>query len=105
MKTSGFDELSKQLNQMQKKAEELHGENSITFEDMFSKEFMTTHTKTDDIYKFLEDGGFDSSSQETFELIDESKLDIYVDKSTNFSTWQEMLNIAGNEYVAKELGF
>ncbi|MHC5278930.1 hypothetical protein ACYRFT_01495 [Listeria kieliensis] len=104
MKIKGLDGLNKKLKQMQRDAEELQGENSVPFEELFSQKFMLMHTKTSDIYSFLKAGGFDASSNEEFDSTNEAELDKYINSSTTFKTWEEMKEEAVRDYTIKKLG-
>lgn len=105
IKLDGFDELSKQLKQMQKSAEELEEGQSISFVDLFHEGFMNKYTKFLSIDEFFDNSPFEFESNEDFDKIDENELDKYVVENTDFSSWEDMLGTAGQEHIAKQLGF
>jgi len=49
-------------------------------------------------------GGFLFKTQEQFEALDEHELDAYVLRSTDFKSWQDMLEEAHAHAVEKSLG-
>lgn len=93
------------LDELQKKAEELHGEHTIPFDDLFNESFMKQYTPHSTIDEFFNAGGFEFETEEEFEKISDEKLDKHVQNSTNFSNWYEILTKAGEHWLAKELGF
>ncbi|MBC1564152.1 hypothetical protein [Listeria booriae] len=105
MNINGFDDLQKNLNKLQKNAEKLQGTTEISFDDLFSNDFMKSNTDYSDIYTFLSEGGFDISNSDAFNNTDEKTLDAYVKSKTNFDSWEDMKGTAGQEYALKQLGF
>ncbi|MGB3161583.1 MAG: hypothetical protein WBA84_10085 [Carnobacterium sp.] len=103
-KVTGFKDMSKKLNTLSKNADKMSGEQSVDFDTLFPLSFMETHTDKNEIYSFFTDGGFDVSSTESFEKIDDDELDVYVKENTDFSTWHDMKVTAAEEYTLKMLG-
>jgi hypothetical protein len=101
----GLDEVQRKLRQISDNAKKLQGEHQISFEVLFNNRFMEKYTDTSSIEEFLERSGFVINSQEDFEKIPNEEFDIYVQKNTQFSSWEEMLQEATGEYVSKQLGF
>jgi hypothetical protein len=91
-----FDELINELDKLKE-------EGSIDFKELFVENFMIEYTKGK--YKTYQDfftsGGFSIGSQEEFENIPEEKLNEYVKKETDFQSWEEMLQKAGDDYFEK----
>ena len=104
-KIKGFDKLEKQLNQMQKAAEELSNTNTVSFDKLFTCSFMNKYTNFSNFDDLLYAGNFIVNSQEDFEAIPDKEFDIHISSCTKFSTWEEMLNKATELYVSKKLGF
>ena len=98
-----FDDISKKLDQMSKSAEELNGTHSVTFDKIFTNEFMSKHSKISNIDDFLE--GTNIHNQEELEAFPEEDMDKYVIENTDFSTWEEMLVTGQEAYTLKKLGF
>lgn len=93
------------LEKLQRKAQKLDGEHDIPFDELFNKNFMIHYTQQSTIDEFFKAGGFEFESEKEFENLSEDKLDQHVQSSTNFNSWREMLNKAGEHWMAKELGF
>lgn len=105
IKLEGFDEMKKKLNQIQENAKELEGTSTVSFEDLFTPQFMSEYTEHSSMEDLFNSGGFEINSAEDFENLPEEDLDAHVAKTTKFSTWQEMLGKATEVYVVKQLGF
>jgi len=103
METSGFDELTKALNDLSKRVEELSGEHSIPLSDLLTTGFMHLHSKYLSAEDFFKAGGFEFNSQEEFEKIPEVELDQHIQSNTNFLTWSEMLDEAVKDYMTNKL--
>jgi hypothetical protein len=104
-RNNGFDDLSKQLKKMEKSIEKYESGQNVGFSELFNPTFMKKHTKFVNIDEFFEKSPFKVEIQSDFENIDEAELDAYVDEYSRFNTWEEMLGEAGQEHLAKELGF
>ncbi|WPS88616.1 hypothetical protein SMD22_06590 [Brevibacillus halotolerans] len=102
-KITGLDKLEKELKGLQEKVDNLSSE-PATFDELFSKSFMEKYTNSKSFDEFLILGGFEVTSQEDFENIDESALDAHVSENSQFDSWQLMLNKATEEYISKKLG-
>lgn len=104
-KMKGLDKLQKQLKDMEKAAKELENTKTVAFDDLFISTFMRKYTNFSSFDEFLKNGNFTVNSQEDFESIPDAEMDDHVSKTTKFSSWQNMLNKAVEEYTAKKLGF
>lgn len=101
----GLDELQNEFNQMAESSKELSETEYIDFNDLFTASFMQEHSKFLDFDEFLKAGNFIVNSQEDFEAIPDSELDIYTSKTTDFSSWEDMFGTAMEEYTVNKLGF
>lgn len=103
-KISGLDDLQKQLKKIEKAAKKLDGEHQVAFGDMFTKSFMLKYTEFSTFDEFLVAGNFIVNSPEDFEAIPDDEMDNHVVNTTKFSSWEEMLGSATEEYIANQLG-
>lgn len=101
----GLDELQRQLKQMERKAKELDGTQEIPFSELFTPAFMRKYTSFTSFDELLAAGGFHAETSEEFEAIPDAPFDAHVAATTKFSSWEEMLGKATEQYVAKQLGF
>lgn len=71
--------------------------NKIQFTHYFTNQFMEKNTKFFCIEEFFESVGV--TSQNALERLPIDTWELHVQKSTIFSSWQEMLDCAGQEYA------
>jgi hypothetical protein len=104
MRVKGLDDLSKRLGELAQNAKELGNTKSASLTDILTPEFVSEHTRFADVGEFFDAGGFNVSSQEAFEAVDEATLDQFVRAETTFASWREMLNAAGAAWARRKLG-
>lgn len=75
----------------------------VNLYEILNDSFMKSHTKFHSFNEFLSSGGFGTTTEE-FESVPEKVLDAYVQKNTDFNSWQELYESASNEYVSEKLG-
>lgn len=102
---SGFNNLKNKLESIQKNAEQLAGNHSVNFTELFTTNFMEMHTNCSSFDEFLKAGNFIVNSKEDFEAIPNEEFDSYVRSASDFSSWTEMQKSAIEKYVSKKLGF
>jgi len=104
VKIEGLDELQRKLTSLSDKAKELDGTHSVSMSDLLTPDFVSRHTRFENVENFLQAGGFSCGSQAEFEAIPEDKLDAFIRSVSSFASWQEMLGAAGQEWAASKLG-
>jgi hypothetical protein len=92
---SGFDNFQKKLKKLEQQA--------VSFDDLFTSEFMSKYTSFSTLGELLEHGRFDVNSPEDFEAITDAQKDELVQKTTSFSSWSEMLAKASELYTLTQL--
>ncbi|WP_449355229.1 hypothetical protein ACUL41_03625 [Virgibacillus natechei] len=105
MKIRGLDNFEKKINQLEKNAKQIDGDNNIPFDEIFNPSFMTKYTQYTSIHSFFEDSPFTLETQEDLKAIPEDELDLFISQNTNFNSWQNMLSEAGKQWTVKQLGF
>ncbi|MEX1014237.1 MAG: hypothetical protein WDZ80_03705 [Candidatus Paceibacterota bacterium] len=93
------------LDKLMKRAEKLERTQNVPYSKLFNSAFMNLYTQHTSIETFFEAGGFEFETEKEFENLSEEKLDQHVQASTKFKSWNEMFTKAGENWVAKELGF
>lgn len=101
---SGFDDLEKQLKRMAEGAEELGNASFIPLDELFTPTFMKNCSSFSSFDEFLSAGNFNADTQEEFDAIPDDELDKHVSSVTSFSTWEDMLDEATNQYISRKLG-
>lgn len=105
IKVKGLDQAQKKLKEMQRTLKELDGKHSVTFKELFPPSFMRKYTSFDSMSDLLEAGGFHVETQEDFKAIPDEPFDEHIAATTKFKSWQDMMQVAGKEYVTRKLGF
>jgi hypothetical protein len=101
----GFEDLADQLDSLAAGIEGLEGENEIPIDDLFTPQFMRTHTEEFESFDgFMDASPWTVESEADFEAIPEDKFDAYVAEHTVFKDWESMLSAAGKEWVVRQLG-
>ncbi len=101
---SGIDNLIKDLDSCADKVKSLDG-SSVSFDVLFNNRFMESHTNVSTFEEFLAKGNFNVETEEDFESIPDDLFDVYVQSSTDFSSWEEMLDAATDLYLDDQLDF
>lgn len=103
-KILSFDAVQKKLNSRIKAINELNETIEVSFEDLFTHEFISNTTDFSNFSEFLEAGKFVINSPEDFNSISLSELDEHIISTTDFSSWEEMHDAAIEEYIASQVG-
>lgn len=101
-KITGLDKLIKNLDELQKNASDINGTHEIPFAELFNPTFMSEYSHFDNFENFAIESKFDWND---IDSIDESQLDIFIEKNTSFSSWSDMKNKGAEIWTAKKLGF
>lgn len=105
MKFKGFDDFSERLNQLAKNAQELEGNHDIPLNDLLNDSFLQSHTQFSNLSKMFEESPFRVESPDDFYAIPDAQLDQFIRNNSKFSSWEEMLQTASEEWAIKQLGF
>ena len=90
-------ELNFDFKELEEKLESLSG--NIPLDELLNSNFMRTYTQFQTAQEFADASPFDFSNLES---IDSNDLDSFVSAHTEFSSWEEMLNHAGAEWVQNQ---
>jgi hypothetical protein len=93
----------KGLEKLQRSIEAIPGEQSVRFDELFSKSFMTKYTKYESINEMVDKSPFKVESEEDFKKIPDTDWDKYVRENTSFQSWGEMRSKAAEEYLGKQV--
>lgn len=103
-KITGLKEFRKKLEDLERKADALHGKHEIPFTELFTASFMKRYTDYATMEALIEAGGFKVETTENFKAIPDGEWDEHVAKATRFTNWQEMMEQAGAEWAKRQLG-
>jgi len=99
-----FEDAVHKLRDLQRKAEQLDGEQSVQLADLFHDEFMLRNTEFPSVELMLEASGYKIESNDDFANIPEGDWNEFIRSRTRFASWDEMKNAAAQEWVARALG-
>jgi len=105
MGRKGFKGFENEIKKLQKKVEDASKPESVSFNVLFHEDFMRKNTNFTSIDDFFDQSPFQVETEEDFEALDQTELDKYVAEHTQFEDWDDMLSTAGQEHIAKKLGF
>jgi len=102
MANDGFDDLQKFLQQAEQGAKELQGNHEYAVDEILTDSFISNQTRFSSLDGWWEAGNFGTDSMDE---VEDKALDTYVDQSTSFSTFDDMIEEAVSQFTAKKLGF
>lgn len=91
------NEKDKLKQNLEKVAEERGGQQTVSYQDLFSPMFMQKNTSFATIDVFVRELGLKDFQE--IEKIDDKVIDDFVKKETKFNNWQEMQQRAVSEYM------
>jgi hypothetical protein len=100
----GMEELQNNLDNLAKRAEQLHGSHDIPLRELLTPSFMAACSRFAAIDEMLDASGFKIESADDFKAIPESERNAFVKNNTSFDGWQDMLRAAVAEWSKKKLG-
>ena len=102
---SGFDEIKRKLNDLQKKTASLKKE-TVSISELLDETFLKSNTKFlsfDGLCSMATSRGFEVNA-ELLELAPKEAWDKFISEHSRFSCWTDMLRAAHGERVKKQLG-
>jgi hypothetical protein len=99
-----FEDALRKLRDLQRKAEQLDGEHSVSFNELFPDEFMLRNTEFPSVGSMFEASGFKVESSEDMAAIPDEEWDKFVQERTRFASWDEMKSAAVQEWAARRMG-
>jgi len=98
-----FEDSLRKLRDLQRKAEQMDGEHSVTFTELFPDEFMLRNSEFPSVDSMFEGSGFKVESSEDFAAIPDEEWDVFIQERTRFASWDEMKNAAAQEWAMRRL--
>lgn len=99
----GFEEMADELDRFGERLDSVGGETTVSFDDIFTADFMRTYTEYDSIGTFFAESPWSPKTEADFIHIPASELDEYVDAHTGFNSWEAMLSAAAREWLTRNL--
>ena len=91
------------LRKLQRRAEEVDGTHQVPLSELLTPTFMRGHSPFDSFEAMLRASPFSVESAEDFKAIPDADWDVFVRQNTRFSSWHEMLSVAGAEWMKERL--
>jgi hypothetical protein len=88
---------------IRKKLKCLKGQNDVPLETLFPTSFMRKYTVYNSIEDMLENCDYTVESLDDLADINDAEWDRFVQKTTKFNNWQDMLLVASREWVGRRL--
>lgn len=102
---SNFVGVQRQLAELEQRARALHGQLQVPLGELVTPAFLATHTDCATLDELFVRGGITFTSQADFEQIPDHALDQVVAAHSHFHSWAELVKSAGQEWMARQLGF
>lgn len=96
----------KGLERLKENVKGLEGENLVRLDDLLNNDFMSQHTNFSSLNEMFEHGDFNFESKQEFERFlseQREEIDGFVERNTNFKSWDDMIQRAIGEHVSKTL--
>lgn len=90
IRTEGFDEFSRKLEDLARRAEDLEGEREVPLSELFPPSFVSVHTDFPDMETMLAKSPWDVETVADFERIPGDEWERYITERTRFASWEEM---------------
>ena len=83
---------------------EMMNQNQISMQELFSNDFIASHSKFQSLAQFMKATGFKLQTQEDLAKITTQQWDDFTKANTQFKTFEEMKTAAIEQLVIKRLG-
>ncbi len=107
-----IEEFNVIVNSLTKKADNTYEidiadkmNNNVYFNVLFSDKFMRKYTIFNSFDDMINKSGFKLETEEDFEKISDNDLDLFIRDTSNFNSWEDMIQEAVNNHFAEQLGF
>lgn len=104
MRIDGLTDLMKNLETLQRNAQELDGRHHLTLRELFPDQFMTAYTDFGSMQEMLDASGFDGETEEEIKnIFSGQEWNDFVSGRTMFSSWQEMMRRGCADWTRERL--
>ena len=91
------------LDRLIKNAKELDGKHQVKMIDVLNPEFVSAHSKFDDLESLFAASGFKIDGPDDFAAIPDDQWDAFITANTDFDNWAEMQKAGHLQYVSSRL--
>lgn len=97
--------LKKELEKFEKQASDLSKGHETTLDNILNNDFIAKYTDFTDFDTFIENSPLKGHTSETLSEVSDESLDKFASTHSQFDNWDDLYTRAGEEYIAKYLGF
>lgn len=98
-----MDDFSKQMSDMANRVKNFEGKHETSFGEVLTDNFMQRYTDFQNVSVFFDAVGIKTTDD--FDTYPDDKLNAFVSLHSRFSTFQQMLDKATDEYISRQIGF
>jgi hypothetical protein len=99
----GLKELQRDLRRLEARAQSPDGTDTVPIKDLLTPSFISRHVMgAGSLDEWFEKSGFKIESQEDFGAIPDAVWDERARSTTDFASWQQMLEAAAGELVGRK---
>jgi G3E family GTPase len=103
IQSDALDEVRRRLQELQRRAEAIQGNEGIPTLELFSERFMNARTSFSSFQTMVEASGIDIK-EDTNELDDREDWSAFVAANTTFPGWKAMRDAALSEWMDRQFG-
>lgn len=91
------------INKLSKNLSKIAETKSVSFAELFNKEFLAACSSFTSLEDMFEKSGFKVETPEDFKAIPDDEWESFIIKNTSYNSWEEMQSDAGSKYFQKIL--
>ena len=99
----GVRDLQRKLEALERTAEATGDKPEIPLAELFPPDFLRKHTRFVSLDDMLQQSGFKIESLEDFDDIPADERNGFVTRHTQFSNWEQMVQVAAAEWALRKL--
>ncbi|PTX14855.1 hypothetical protein SAMN04488598_13824 [Halanaerobium congolense] len=101
----GLDELQENLDDLERRAEEVEGDHEVRLDELLDENFMNNYTNYVTFDEMIDESEFEFETEEEFEgVLETDEWNVFIENNSVFNSWDDMVKKAGAEWTAKNLG-
>ncbi len=104
VKVTGMDGIKRRLEDLSRRAQELHGNHNVPLSELMPPEFISNCSQFTSLEAMFTASNFKIESIEDFKAIPDDEWDAFIVDNTSYSSWEEMQQDAMKAWVGKQLG-
>lgn len=91
------------LDELRRRVDAISSPQQVPLSELFSSDFMSEHSTFTTFEQMVNESPFAVKSAEDFKAIPSADWNSYVQHSTTFASWQDMIKDAGIRWMKKRL--